>query len=394
MAAEEQGADGGHGGQGVDGDRVETQSFGSLAEFEASMPRHVRDRFRDAQMVYAKPPSRPPPPAPQTPQAPQACSASPRAATAKRHENNGPALWLGGAWSARDAATLRARGTTHILACNGRRPPPWLFVGGPVTSVLVIDWDDNETEDLLLELPRALAWLDAALDAGRSVLVHCTAGVSRSSAVIVAFFISRLGMSYDAALARVRAARPWARPNPGFERQLLRFEAVQRGCDPRFCARGGDDDDKEEGGGSGGGAEGGQDGDGKDRGDGGGGGNVEHEDEDVNEKEELATASPGVCQLCRLDRTTEWFVEETDFVVIECDQCDQPMAVWRRHTMEISEASAAAMEAALRGVADARLGAGNYYVDKKQRSITTHLHWHARAGQDPWAKMRELAGKL
>jgi len=36
------------------------------------------------------------------------------------------------------------------------------------------------------------------------------------------------------------------------------------------------------------------------------------------------------------------------------------------------------MEYALTCVADEKYGPGNYYIDKVQRSIPDHLHWHAR----------------
>ena len=55
------------------------------------------------------------------------------------------------------------------------------------------------------------------------------------------------------------------------------------------------------------------------------------------------------------------------------------MAVWRDHTMAISENDANDMEKALRRVADRIMGGRHKYViTKKQRSIDTHLHWHAR----------------
>jgi len=36
------------------------------------------------------------------------------------------------------------------------------------------------------------------------------------------------------------------------------------------------------------------------------------------------------------------------------------------------------MELALKSVADDKFGRDGYYIDKKQRSIPDHLHWHAR----------------
>ena len=53
------------------------------------------------------------------------------------------------------------------------------------------------------------------------VLVHCNAGVSRSSSIVIHYLLTHgLVDSYDNALAVVRKVRPVAQPNEGFEAQL------------------------------------------------------------------------------------------------------------------------------------------------------------------------------
>jgi hypothetical protein len=85
------------------------------------------------------------------------------------------------------------------------------------------------------------------------------------------------------------------------------------------------------------------------------------------------------CELCALKRTTEWYDETNPhFIIIECDQCDYPMAVVLSHTMTLDAAISLEMDAKLRAVSDRVLGEGKYYIDKKQRSIYDHCHWHAR----------------
>ena len=75
----------------------------------------------------------------------------------------------------------------------------------------------------------------------------------------------------------------------------------------------------------------------------------------------------------------EWYDESSPyFKIIECDQCDYPMAVVLSHTMELDAALAQEMEDKLRAASDRILGEGKYYIDKKQRSIYDHCHWHAR----------------
>ncbi|XP_060900784.1 dual specificity protein phosphatase 22-B isoform X2 [Labrus mixtus] len=62
---------------------------------------------------------------------------------------------------------------------------------------------------------------------GEGCLVHCLAGVSRSVTLVVAYIMTVTGLGWQEALAAVRAARPCAGPNLGFQRQLQEFEANQ-----------------------------------------------------------------------------------------------------------------------------------------------------------------------
>jgi protein-tyrosine phosphatase len=83
------------------------------------------------------------------------------------------------------------------------------------------------------------------------------------------------------------------------------------------------------------------------------------------------------CELCALEKKTEWFIEHKDWLVIRCEQCDLPMAVLRHHSMNTSGYIREQMVTALGIVADMDLAAG-WRIDMKQRTIFTHLHWHAR----------------
>ncbi|MCW2318634.1 histidinol-phosphate aminotransferase [Rhodoblastus acidophilus] len=52
------------------------------------------------------------------------------------------------------------------------------------------------------------------VDAGRRVLMHCFAGISRSPALATCYLHEYLGLSIDEALAQVKAGRPQADPHP------------------------------------------------------------------------------------------------------------------------------------------------------------------------------------
>jgi len=60
-------------------------------------------------------------------------------------------------------------------------------------------------------------------DEGKTVFLHCAAGVSRTSAFAAAYLSKRLGISGLSALERVTACHPIADPNPGFLAALARI---------------------------------------------------------------------------------------------------------------------------------------------------------------------------
>ncbi|MTV29807.1 aminotransferase class I/II-fold pyridoxal phosphate-dependent enzyme [Rhodoblastus acidophilus] len=64
------------------------------------------------------------------------------------------------------------------------------------------------------DIRAATQFIKTHADAGRRVLVHCFAGVSRSPAVTLCYLHEHMGFSIDEALARVKAARPLADPHP------------------------------------------------------------------------------------------------------------------------------------------------------------------------------------
>ena len=63
------------------------------------------------------------------------------------------------------------------------------------------------------EIKEEASWVIDRLQKNQTVLVHCAAGMNRSSTICCATLIFLEGLTAEAALARVREHHPWAKPN-------------------------------------------------------------------------------------------------------------------------------------------------------------------------------------
>lgn len=80
---------------------------------------------------------------------------------------------------------------------------------------------DKPESDLLLMLKDACEFIRTSLlRQNGDVLVHCQQGISRSSAVIIAYIMRDMNLDFDTALKFVRNRRSKIKPNVGFEKQL------------------------------------------------------------------------------------------------------------------------------------------------------------------------------
>lgn len=133
-----------------------------------------------------------------------------------------PGLWIGSAADAAGLSSLvRDRAIGLIVNCTATIPrsfPDIAFVRVPVND----DVADNDI--MLAHLPAAVREIATARRAGRTVLVHCYAGISRSATVVAAYLMKTHGISVDEAIARVRAGKPETfQPKVNFEDALRRF---------------------------------------------------------------------------------------------------------------------------------------------------------------------------
>lgn len=132
-------------------------------------------------------------------------------------------LCIGNVNAACNVDDLRAKEITHIISLIGSaecaQPDDIERIELRVWDVAYQPMDDafRAANDVINRV--------RATPGGR-VLVHCAAGVSRSSATVIYHLMSEHAMTYDDALDAVRLVRRVVQPNSGFERQLRAFEEL------------------------------------------------------------------------------------------------------------------------------------------------------------------------
>uniref|UniRef100_A0A8D3DJC4 protein-tyrosine-phosphatase n=1 Tax=Scophthalmus maximus TaxID=52904 RepID=A0A8D3DJC4_SCOMX len=132
------------------------------------------------------------------------------------------ALYQGSASQASDFRIIKNLHITHVVNATANSPDAF-----PNTlSYLRLRLSDDAQQDLVEALPLASRFINTALKAepaGR-VLVHCSLGRSRSSALTLAFLMEHRRWSLLHALRWMKERRACTAPNVNFLRQLLTYE--------------------------------------------------------------------------------------------------------------------------------------------------------------------------
>lgn len=132
------------------------------------------------------------------------------------------ALYQGSASQASDYRIIKNLHITHVVNATANSPDAF-----PNTlCYLRLHLSDDAQQDLVEALPLASRFINTALKAEPSgrILVHCSMGKSRSSAVTLAFLMEHRCWSLLNALRWLKERRACTAPNVNFLRQLLAYE--------------------------------------------------------------------------------------------------------------------------------------------------------------------------
>lgn len=112
---------------------------------------------------------------------------------------------------------LQEANITHVVSVLGGALDAKLFAD---FQHLQIEVDDDEDENLLEHFATTNEFIDKAVQAGGSVLIHCAMGKSRSATIATAYLIYKKQIPPDIALGIIKETRPFVEPNTGFWEQL------------------------------------------------------------------------------------------------------------------------------------------------------------------------------
>ncbi|XP_023249258.1 dual specificity protein phosphatase 19 [Seriola lalandi dorsalis] len=131
-----------------------------------------------------------------------------------------PFLLLASQDAAHDIDTLQRHKVSHVLnvayGVNNLFPDQLAY-----KTLQILDLPDT---DITSYLGECSSFIDQAREQGGVVLVHCNAGVSRSSSIAIGYLMLREALSFDDAYSQVKSVRPSIRPNPGFYQQLQNYK--------------------------------------------------------------------------------------------------------------------------------------------------------------------------
>lgn len=83
------------------------------------------------------------------------------------------------------------------------------------------------------------------------------------------------------------------------------------------------------------------------------------------------------CELCEAARMSEWFFEDEECWIAECESCSVPMVVWREHDASPNDEVKQRLHQKLESVVATHF-TFEMRIDDNMRTIPDHYHAHAR----------------
>ncbi|XP_041478000.1 dual specificity protein phosphatase 19-like [Lytechinus variegatus] len=130
-----------------------------------------------------------------------------------------PYLYMSSCDVAYNLDILKLHNITHILNVanlNNVYPNQFTYKNLPI-------WDLPEVK-ITKFFKYAFDFINQARNSGGRVLVHCNAGRSRSTTIVVGYILADEHVRISKTLEEIRIHRPFVKPNDGFMQQLEEYE--------------------------------------------------------------------------------------------------------------------------------------------------------------------------
>ena len=137
-------------------------------------------------------------------------------------------LYLGDVSSSR-FDVLEANGIRNIIRLYPRSHHDDLEYHQNGIRIQSIPLEDSSSNKMLPCLDQVLPWLEELRSRQERVLIHCQAGVSRSTSIVLAYLMLRERLTLREAHGVVFYQRPIIQPNDGFSRELLELDVKTHG---------------------------------------------------------------------------------------------------------------------------------------------------------------------
>lgn len=128
-------------------------------------------------------------------------------------------IYLGNKEASSNYNFLKENKITHILVCGSDLEIHYAdFFKYKIVNIL-----DHDNEDIKKYFNDCYEFIEEAVKNDKKILIHCSAGISRSATITCAYLMKKQNINMNEALKIIWEGRIIAEPNRGFKKQLNEY---------------------------------------------------------------------------------------------------------------------------------------------------------------------------
>ena len=129
-------------------------------------------------------------------------------------------LWVGDSRSSINAQSLKEKNIHAVITVRGSLSNSIKYYKKHEIDVLHLSLGDNPDTNIAQFFPPVFHFIEEYNNNNKAVLIHCWAGISRSTTLVISYVMRKEHMNVQDAIEYVRDKRPCTAPNKGFLNQL------------------------------------------------------------------------------------------------------------------------------------------------------------------------------